>query len=113
MRRQERSRAIVADLEPWLREKLGLISHKTKLAETIRYTLTRWEGLSRFLDDGRIEIDSNTVERDRTIDARLQQLHGSAVPQNMGRQSVRNATGRCPLVQAWRRQQRESGDIRV
>jgi transposase len=26
-------------------------------------TLSRWEGLTRFLDDGRIEIDSNTVER--------------------------------------------------
>jgi transposase len=61
--RQENSRAIVADLEPWLREKLGLISQKTKLAEAIRYTLSRWEGLSRFLEDGRIEIDSNTVER--------------------------------------------------
>ncbi|RWP87411.1 MAG: IS66 family transposase [Mesorhizobium sp.] len=61
--RQENSRAIVADLEPWLREKLALISQKTKLAEAIRYTLSRWQGLSRFLDDGRIEIDSNTVER--------------------------------------------------
>ena len=61
--RQERSRPIVAKLEPWLREKLGLISQKTKLAEAIRYTLSRWEGLTRFLDDGRIEIDSNTVER--------------------------------------------------
>nr|WP_280951114.1 transposase domain-containing protein [Mesorhizobium temperatum] len=29
----------------------------------MRYTLSRWEGLSRFLDDGRVEIDSNTVER--------------------------------------------------
>ena len=59
----ERSRPILADLEPWLREKLDLISQKTKLAEAIRYTLSRWEGLSRFLDDGRVEIDSNTVER--------------------------------------------------
>jgi transposase len=61
--RQERSRPIIAGLEPWLREKLGLISQKTKLAEAIRYTLSRWEGLTRFLDDGRIEIDSNVVER--------------------------------------------------
>jgi transposase len=61
--RQERSRPIVAELEPWLREKLGLISQKTKLAEAIRYTLSRWQGLTRFLDDGRIEIDSNVVER--------------------------------------------------
>lgn len=51
------------DLKPWLRAKLALISQKTKLAEAIRYALSRWEGLTRFLDDGRIEIDSNVVER--------------------------------------------------
>jgi transposase len=61
--RQERSRPIVAELEPWLRARLALISKKSKLAEAIRYALARWEGLCRFLDDGRIEIDSNTVER--------------------------------------------------
>jgi transposase len=61
--RQERSRVILAELEPWLGEKLGLISQKTKLAEAIRYTLSRWQGLTRFIDDGRIEIDSNVVER--------------------------------------------------
>ena len=48
---------------PGLRAKLGLISQKTKLAEAIRYALSRWDGLTRFLDDGRIEIDSNVVER--------------------------------------------------
>jgi transposase len=62
-RRQEKSRPILDELEPWLRTKLGLISQKTKLAEAIRYALSRWEGLTRFLDDGRIEIDSNVVER--------------------------------------------------
>ena len=61
--RRERSRPIVAELEPWLRARLALISKKSKLAEAIRYALARWEGLCRFLDDGRIEIDSNTVER--------------------------------------------------
>lgn len=61
--RQQKTVAIIADLEVWLRDKLGLISQKTKLAETIRYALSRWEGLTRFLDDGRVEIDSNTVER--------------------------------------------------
>ncbi len=61
--RQEKSRPIIEALEPWLREKLGLISQKTKLAEAIRYALSRWEGLTRFLDDGRIEIDNNVVER--------------------------------------------------
>ncbi len=61
--RKERSRPIAKDLEPWLRAKLALISQKTKLAEAIRYALSRWDGLTRFLDDGRIEIDSNIVER--------------------------------------------------
>ncbi|HEY7232230.1 MAG TPA: IS66 family transposase [Pseudolabrys sp.] len=61
--RQDRSRPIIEDLEPWLRAKLALISQKTKLAQAIRYTLSRWNGLTRFLDDGRIEIDSNVVER--------------------------------------------------
>ena len=61
--RQENSRTIVDALEPWLREKLALISQKTKLAEAIRYALSRWDGLTRFIDDGRIGIDSNVVER--------------------------------------------------
>jgi hypothetical protein len=61
--RQQKSRPILDGLEPWLRAKLELISQKTKLAEAIRYALSRWQGLTRFLDDGRIEIDSNVVER--------------------------------------------------
>jgi hypothetical protein len=61
--RQDRSRPIVDELEPWLRAKLMLISQKTKLAEAIRYVLSRWDRLIRFLDDGCIEIDSNVVER--------------------------------------------------
>jgi transposase len=61
--RQQRSRPLVEALQPWLREKLSLISQKTKLAEAIRYALSRWAGLSLFLDDGRIEIDNNVVER--------------------------------------------------
>jgi hypothetical protein len=61
--RQEKSRPILEAMEPWLREKLSLISQKTKLAEAIRYALSRWQGLSLLLDDGCVEIDSNTVER--------------------------------------------------
>ena len=61
--RQDRSRPLVEAFEPWLREKLALISQKSKLAEAIRYALTRWPGLTLFLDDGRIEIDTNVVER--------------------------------------------------
>ncbi len=63
MARQECSRPMLEELEPWLRSKLALISQKSKLAEAIRYALSRWEGLTRFVDNGRVEIDSNVVER--------------------------------------------------
>ena len=61
--RQQQTKPIIDDLEAWLRGKLELISQKTKLAEAIRYALSRWAGLIRFIDDGRIEIDNNVVER--------------------------------------------------
>ena len=61
--RQARSRPVIEALEPWLRAKLEIVSQKGKLAEAVRYAMSRWEGLSRFLDDGRIELDSNVVER--------------------------------------------------
>jgi hypothetical protein len=46
----------------WERE-LPKLSSKPKLAEAIRYAISRRGALERFLADGRIEIDSNTVER--------------------------------------------------
>jgi transposase len=61
--RQARTRPAIDAVEPWLRAKLETISQKTKLAEAIRYALSRWAGLTLFLDDGRVEIDNNTVER--------------------------------------------------
>jgi transposase len=61
--RQDRTRPLLVDLEAWLRQKLPLISQKTKLAEAIRYTQSHWVGLTRFIDDGRIEMDTNIVER--------------------------------------------------
>jgi transposase len=61
--RHARSRPVTNAFEPWLREKLALVSQKSKLAEAIRYVLSRWAGLSLFLDDGRVELDSNVVER--------------------------------------------------
>jgi transposase len=61
--RRERSMPIVDALKPWLEQQLALVSRKSPLAVAIRYALSRWEGLCRFLDDGRVEIDSNVVER--------------------------------------------------
>lgn len=61
--RAERNRAIVDDLHQYLVAHGRQVSAKSKLGEAIRYALTRWDGLVRFLDDGRIDLDSNTVER--------------------------------------------------
>jgi len=61
--RQARSKDLIDKLHAWLKQQLARISRSSVLAEDIRYGLNHWEGLSRFLDEGRIEIDSNTVER--------------------------------------------------
>lgn len=52
---------MIKALEPWLRAKLETISQKGELVEAIRYALSRWRRLARFLDDGR--VDSNTFKR--------------------------------------------------
>ena len=56
-------RIIIDDLRQLLDARNRQVSAKSKLGEAIRYALTRWDGLSRFVDDGRIDLDSNTVER--------------------------------------------------
>lgn len=61
--RQEKSKPVVDGLKAYLDEQLGRVSGKTPVAKAIRYLLTHWDGLGVFLDDGRVEIDSNTVER--------------------------------------------------
>src|ERR1700681_1978265 len=76
--RQQKSRPLVDALEPWLRAKLALISQKSKLAEAIRYALSRWEGLTHFIDDGRVELDNNTVERSIRPIAMLRSLYPSS-----------------------------------
>lgn len=61
--RQERSKPLVEDLLAWAKASLAKVSGKSGIAEAIRYALNHWNGLVLFLDDGRVEIDSNTVER--------------------------------------------------
>jgi hypothetical protein len=61
--RQQRTNPLVNALKTWLESQLAAVSRKSTIAEAIRYGLGRWDGLVRFLDDGRIEIDSNVVER--------------------------------------------------
>ena len=61
--RQTRSRVLAANLFTWLEAQLARLPGRSPTAEAIRYALNHREGLERFLDDGRIEIDSNVVER--------------------------------------------------
>lgn len=57
------SRPLIEAMKPWLGIELGRIPGRGGLAEAIRYALTRWSALCRFLDDGRIDLDNNPVER--------------------------------------------------
>src|SRR5271166_1964322 len=61
--RQLRSRPLVEAMRTWLTERLARISGRSTLAQAIRYALNHWDGLILFLDDGRLELDTNTVER--------------------------------------------------
>ncbi len=61
--RQERSKPLVETLHSWLTVQLERVSDRSGLAEAIRYALRHWTGLVLFLDDGRVELDNNTVER--------------------------------------------------
>jgi hypothetical protein len=61
--RQARAKPLVDDLRSWLETTRPKLSGKSDLAAAMRYGLARWEALSRFLGDGRIEIDNNAAER--------------------------------------------------
>jgi transposase len=61
--RRSRSKPIVDSLYIWLGTQLPLLPARSKLAEAMQYALSRWDGLMRFLHDGRVELDTNPVER--------------------------------------------------
>lgn len=61
--RQAEAASQVAELKAWLEHELPRLPGRSKLAEAIRYALGRWKALCVYLDDGRVEMDTNTVER--------------------------------------------------
>jgi transposase len=62
-RRGDHSWPLVHELRAWLDTTLIRLPRRSRTAEAIRYALKLWSGLIVFLADGRVEIDSNTVER--------------------------------------------------
>jgi transposase len=61
--RQKLARPLVEVLKAWFEAQLVNLSGKSDTAGAIRYAMTHWEGLTLYLDDGRIEMDTNAVER--------------------------------------------------
>jgi hypothetical protein len=61
--RDERARPLLKELKAWLEAQLGRVSKKSELAVAIRYALSRWQALTRYCEDGRLEIDNNAAER--------------------------------------------------
>jgi transposase len=61
--RQARGASILATLHGWMHATLAALSKKSELAVAIRYALSRWAALTRYRDDGRLEIDNNAAER--------------------------------------------------
>jgi transposase len=61
--RREQSAPKIAEFENWLALHRARVSGKSPLGEALKYIAKYWTGLNLFLTDGRVEIDSNAVER--------------------------------------------------
>ena len=61
--RQSQSKPLLDELRGWFEKMLNTLSRKSETALAIRYALSRWTALTRYLDDGRVEIDNNAAER--------------------------------------------------
>jgi transposase len=61
--RRARSLPLVGAMKLWLEAQLAHIPPRSSLADAARYALNRWDALCVFRADGRIELDTNTVER--------------------------------------------------
>ena len=60
--RQARTAPLVEEFGVWLREQRTRLSAKSRLGEALAYIARHWDGLLVFLEDGRVEMDTNCVE---------------------------------------------------
>ncbi len=63
MIRQEKLKPLLEAFRSWGMDQLCILMSNAKVAGAIRYGLERWDGLTVCLEDGRVELDSNPVER--------------------------------------------------
>lgn len=61
--RQQRSKPLLETFQIWAKDQRRRISGKTPLGKGLQYSLTRWDALARYIDDGRLSIDNNLAER--------------------------------------------------
>ena len=61
--RQTRARPLLDELRSWLEKSLRTLSTKSETAGAIRYALSHWCALTRYVDDGLLEIDNSAAER--------------------------------------------------
>jgi len=61
--REHNAAPLITELKAWLDATLPKLSGKSDLAGAMRYALSRWAALTRYINNGRIEIDNNTAER--------------------------------------------------
>jgi transposase len=61
--RIEHAAPLLDELKTFLDTSLSKISGKSELAKAIRYALSRWKALVRYLGDGRLEMSNNAAER--------------------------------------------------
>ena len=61
--RQAQSKPLLDSLRQWLESSLAKLSRKSDTTAAIRYALSRWDALARYIQDGNIEIDNSAAER--------------------------------------------------
>jgi transposase len=94
--RQERSRALIVELEAWLREQRAKLCKNNDTTRAINYCLSRWDAFTRFLEDGRLCMSNDAAESElRAVavgrrnwtfagsDERPRSIHSSPPPNSM------------------------------
>jgi transposase len=61
-RRQEKTVPILTDFKVWLEAQTYKVLPKSPIGKAIAYTLNRWDKLTLFVTDGRLEMDNNRLE---------------------------------------------------